>query len=336
MTILVTGAAGFIGSAMSRRLAEMGNKVLAVDNLSPYYSKILKSERVKALLSHSNVDFKVLDLSNLISVQKLFTNRKVDSVVHFAAQAGVRIKMNDWSNYTRDNLTAFSNILLTSAEVGIPKFLFASSSSVYGNSSEEKFNEKITPPSPISLYGTTKLMNELQAASIARTTGMKTRALRFFTVYGPWGRPDMLYFRIASSALSRNPFELLGDGEVRRDFTYIDDVIESSIKLLNELDAHKRGFTDVVNVGGGRPRSMLEILELMSNLAGVDIPYNVRPSNKLDVNRTSADFTYLRSLVGLTPNIQAEAGLAKFYEWASRDDIRNKMSIWANSVKQEM
>ena len=219
MQILVTGAAGFIGSATAEALANSGIDVVAVDSFSPYYSIDLKEKRKEVLLTSNRIEFLEIDLSNPDSVSRLFEKRDFGSVIHLAAQAGVRLPLADWGNYTRDNLQGFSNVLTVASSRGVKNFIYASSSSIYGNSSEKQFNESIVP-APVSFYGATKRSNEVLAFATSAVTGIKTRGLRFFTIYGPWGRPDMVYFRMVASALSKNPFDFYGDGTIERDFTY--------------------------------------------------------------------------------------------------------------------
>mgnify|MGYP003349377648 CR=1 FL=1 len=246
MQILLTGAAGFIGSATALELAQRGNRVLAVDNFSTYYSVSLKEKRVAVLLQHPLIEFKRCDLADEQQVQDLFINNSITSVVHLAAQAGVRVPITAWDNYTKDNLQAFSNLLVNSARNRLSDFLYASSSSVYGNTQDLKFVERETKTSPVSFYGATKLSNEIIAETFSKATGIKTRGLRFFTVYGPWGRPDMVYFRMIVSALHQTPFDFYGDGSIERDFTYITDVVEINCKLLEELREREDGFSDEI------------------------------------------------------------------------------------------
>jgi len=332
LQVLVTGAAGFIGSSIASALGIRGVPVLAIDNFSPYYSITLKKLRQEVLLNNPNIDFRICDLADLSSVQKLFEDNEISTVIHLAAQAGVRVPIQSWGNYTRDNLSGFANLLMISAESKIENFLYASSSSVYGNSSEDKFSESGLPAAPVSFYGATKLSNEILASSTSKLTGMKTRGLRFFTVYGPWGRPDMVYFRMVTSAITRNPFEFFGDGQVERDFTFISDVVDMTLALVNELEKRPQTFADVVNIGGGRPKSINQILEITQEVAGTDIPFLRKEANRSDVKRTSADFSYLNSLINIHPSIEAESGIAEFYRWASQKEIKPGLAEWVRSV----
>jgi UDP-glucuronate 4-epimerase len=253
-------------------------------------------------------------------------------VIHLAAQPGVRLQMQNWANYTKDNLTGFSNLLTVSAEKGVKDFLYASSSSIYGNSQQKYFKESDSTNKPVSFYGATKLANEILASSISRATGIKTRGLRFFTVYGPWGRPDMVYFRMVASAITGEPFEFFGDGQVQRDFTYISDVVKMTIDLSFELESRKPGFYDVVNIGGGQPKSINQILEIIQEISGVKIPFSRLDANSHDVLRTSADFSYLKSLIDVYPEVDTWTGMQEVYSWARRDEISEHLSDWVRSV----
>ena len=287
MLILVTGAAGFIGSATAASFAELGFDVVAVDNFSPYYSIDLKRLRIETLLKNPKIKFVECDLSNRYEVVDLFKSYGFESVIHLAAQAGVRLQISDWDKYVRDNLLGFSNILNMSAEASVHNFIYASSSSVYGNSNESYFREKELEPNPVSFYGVTKRTNEILASSVSRLTGLKTRGLRFFTVYGPWGRPDMVYFRMVTSAITKVPFDFYGDGKIERDFTYVSDVVDLTTKLLYELETREIGFADTVNIGGGKPKSINDILEIIQDNVGLSVPFKDRKSTRLNSSHVS-------------------------------------------------
>lgn len=332
LKILVTGAAGFVGSALSLYLASKGHDIKALDNFSAYYSRDLKTQRVEKLLNHPQINFQIIDVSKLKEVEDFFVNNQVDAIFHLSAQPGVRLPLEDWSIYAKDNLLGFSNILTNAARFRVKNFLYASSSSVYGNSTEISFSEKKSIPNPVSYYGATKLANENLAKAVSGNSGMKTRGLRFFTVYGPWGRPDMVYFRILNSALSGQPFKLLGDGNVERDFTFIQDVAEMAHSLLLELDSREETYADIVNIGGGRPKSINQIIDIVENVCGRKVPYIREKADKRDVMRTMADFTYLRSLTGSRPAVPAEIGIETLYEWTKEGTIATRMPNWVNSV----
>lgn len=328
MTVLVTGAAGFIGFNLCHRLAKEGHEVVAIDSISDYYSTNLKELRLKELLKNSNVTFQRIDLAERSDVNRLVASTKPQSVIHLAAQAGVRLPESQFYKYVDANLTGFSNILNSVIESDVPNFLYASSSSVYGNSGKYPFSEIDSNLHPISFYGATKLSNEILAASRARDSSTRVRGLRFFTVYGPWGRPDMAYFRIASSLISGAEFKLFGNGSIRRDFTFIDDVIESVFQLSAELNQHPVGFSDIVNVGGGKPASLLELIQAFEQITHKNLNFRRMDSFPGDVKETVSDTSYQESIIGFVPKIDLTEGVAKFLEWAQEPGIARHLDEW--------
>jgi len=330
LRIIVTGAAGFIGSRLVSELVSNNHNVVAVDSLNNYYSPDLKKKRVKEFLNSKSVSFEKNNLYNLNDARHIFRKTKADTVIHLAAQPGVRLES---SKYINDNLIAFSNVLVLSKESNVQNFLYASSSSVYGELSASPFNEIVSKTAPNSFYGGTKLANEILAKAALSGTDIKHRALRFFSVYGPWGRPDMAYFRIIASALSGKEFKLRGDGTIERDFTYIDDAVSMIYKLLLNLEKSSMVFGDSVNVGGGRPLSINYLIDCVSNQ--MKKPINVqRVAGALeDSPKTCADYEYLNELVGDRPRIELEAGINKTINWALEPRISKKIFSWVNSVK---
>lgn len=326
----MTGAAGFIGSHVAASLNHSGNEVLCVDNFSDYYDPEIKKLRVSEILT--GLDFMESDLSQHNLVEGLFKEFRPNSVVHLAAQAGVRLPQKNYSNYVRDNLLGFSNVAIMAAEAGVSDFIYASSSSVYGDQARIPYIEDEKNLKPKSFYGATKLSNEVLAATLSFQMGMRTRGLRFFTVYGPWGRPDMAYFRLISNALVNAPYKLFGDGNIRRDFTYIDDTVRSTVNLLGNLYLKPRGFADVVNVGGGSPRSINELISVINQVSAKTIvKENVAPDSA-DAAITSADSTYLESLIGHHPFKSLEKGIQETYTWASRPEITKHLQRWVDSA----
>jgi UDP-glucuronate 4-epimerase len=333
LRILVTGAVGFIGSSVASNLAQLGHSVLGVDNFSRYYSIELKNARKAALLDAYGVNLQNIDLSKPEALRSLFSKESFDVVLHLGAQAGVRVSVSNWDWYKRDNLDAFSNVLLSSVQHEVPNFIYASSSSVYGNGHNgAPLHELKTKAHPISFYGATKLSNEILAEACSKQTGIRTRGLRFFTVYGPWGRPDMVYFRMVTGALVDEPFQFFGDGAVIRDFTFIDDVTSSVSDLMLELTNRDKGTSDIVNVGGGMPISINECLEIIEGILGFKVPFIRVKTDDRDVDSTNADFTYLESLIGNFPKTTAKEGLERFINWATLPDIRSNLSSWVKSV----
>ena len=333
MRILVTGAAGFIGSALCEKLVMSNHEVTAVDNFSDYYDVSLKNLRVKELLSPLNLEVLNLDICDQAMVEKVFTLSKPEVVIHLAAQAGVRLGVSESRKYVESNLVGFSNILISTIEHKIPKFLYASSSSVYGDKAAIPYHEFELNLHPNSFYGSTKLANELLAPTLVKNSATIARGLRFFTVYGPWGRPDMAYFRMIANVIAGTDFNFFGDGSIERDFTFISDAVSSVINLTIELDGRKPGFSDVVNLGGGRPLSMNYLLETVGSLTGKTVEFQRLETNKNDAKKTMSDSTYIQELIGSKPNIKLEDGISKTIEWASRDVISKNLDKWVKSVK---
>jgi UDP-glucuronate 4-epimerase len=332
MKFLVTGAAGFIGSALCRELSVDGNEVIAVDCFSHYYSKNLKELRVRSLVSPHGVKMLDINLGDKQSVIDLFKKHKFDVVVHLAAQPGVRLTIKEMSKYIESNLLGFANVLQLVIENRVPNFLYASSSSVYGRLALTPFNEKDLNLVPQSFYGSTKLANEILTRAAVINSETKARGLRFFSVYGPWGRPDMMYFRLMAGALEESSINFYGDGLIKRDLTYIDDVISNIKNLAKELVGRESGYHDVVNIGNGDPISMGIVLDEIELLTSSKIKYVKMPKNVNDIETTLADRSVLESLVGVTNKTEFKEGIYKFYEWAKSTEIRKHLDTWIQSV----
>jgi len=332
MRYLVTGAAGFIGSHLTSQLIKDGHEVLAVDNFTSYYSRDLKIERERQLLNPVGIKVNNLDLQDLESLRALFEKNQFDSVIHLAAQPGVRLQIANHDSYVRDNLLAFSNVLICVRQYEVPSFMYASSSSVYGNCQDALFSELRSPTVPVSFYGGTKLANEILAQAGCQNFATRTRALRFFTVYGKWGRPDMAYFRILASALDNFDFTMFGNGSVLRDFTFVDDVVDSIIKLDMNLRTQIGGFFDSVNIGGGNPHTLNQLVNTFENLLNKRIRSNLDEANSSDVNRTCADSKYLNMLIDSVPTTSLVEGLQIVTEWALAPGVRAHLAKWAGSV----
>ena len=333
MKILVTGAAGFIGSALAQRLVGAGHQVTAIDNFSDYYDVNLKKLRIKSLLEPVGLQVTNLDISKPNEVATLIDSIKPDVVINLAAQAGVRLGLSETYKYVESNLIGFSNVLIATIENKVPFFLYASSSSVYGDKASIPYKESETNLHPNSFYGATKLANELLTPTLVRNSSTAARGLRFFTVYGPWGRPDMAYFRMISNVVSESEFSFYGDGSIERDFTYIQDSVDSIIALTDELKSRKPGYSDLVNVGGGRPLSMNYLMETVSSLANKKVSFKRLDGNLSDAVKTMSDSTYIQNLSGTQPNTKLEEGLAKTFEWATQSEISINLDKWVNSVK---
>ena len=328
---IVTGSSGFIGAALTKKLLSAGWTILGIDSHTDYYSIALKELRIKELQYLSNFSFAQIDLVNANALEEMIKKFQPDTVFHLAAQAGVRIPVDGIHRYTESNLTGFSNMLQLSVKHSVPNFLYASSSSVYGDFAQLPYVETELKLRPSSFYGATKLSNEILTHPLV--TGSKTRARgrRFFTVYGPMGRPDMAYFRIISSLISGSKFELYGDGLVERDFTYIDDCVEMIKGLQSELTSRETGFADVVNVGGGHPVSMKELIRLTTEELGMQLEIKQVDANPNDAARTMANPAYLQELVGAKPETSLKSGLSKTIDWASKNVNPSQLLEWVNS-----
>jgi UDP-glucuronate 4-epimerase len=274
MQYLITGAAGFIGSHLCHKLAKEGNKIIAVDNYSDYYDVGLKNYRVKDLLKPLDLDVINLDITDDVKFDNLVSKSKPDVVINLAAQAGVRLPLKETDKYVHNNLVGFSNVLRSTVKNKVPYFLYASSSSIYGDKAAIPYIESEQNLHPTSFYGATKLANELLTPTLIQNSSTTARGLRFFTVYGPWGRPDMAYFRMIANVISGAEFNFFGDGSVERDFTFIDDAINSVMELTAELQKRKSGYSDVVNLGGGRPLSMNYLLQTVSSISNNEVKFN--------------------------------------------------------------
>ncbi len=332
MRYLVTGAAGFIGFHLATALASEGHDVTGVDSFTDYYAPELKRLRVRNLAHLSNVKIQETDLCDKSALLSLVNQNQFDAVFHLAAQPGVRLKPHQYSRYNESNLTGFLNILEATLEGEIKNFLYASSSSVYGNSLSVSHCETESGLRPISYYGTTKLANEMLASKFALNSNIRVRGLRFFTVYGPWGRPDMAYLRLISSCLNGKGFNLFGSSETLRDFTYVADVVKMVSDLNLELLNHEFGFSDVVNIGGGQPETLTTMMKIIENETARQLKIKNLDKNVNDVNKTFADSRYLESLIGTKPLTTISAGLPEVIKWAKSPGVLENLESWINSV----
>jgi len=333
MKYLVTGAAGFIGSHLCHKLTTEGNEVIAIDNFSDYYDINLKKLRVEILLTPLQLKVLSVDISDKNAIGELIVSSKPEVVINLAAQAGVRLPTDQIHKYVNSNLVGFSNVLQSTVSNKIPYFLYASSSSVYGDQAAIPYTESEQKLHPNSFYGATKLANELLTPTLIKNSSTIARGLRFFTVYGPWGRPDMAYFRMIANVVSGSEFNFFGDGSVERDFTYIDDAVNSVIGLSKELEKRKPGYSDVVNLGGGRPLSMSYLLENINKISKAEVKFNRQSSNSNDAKKTMSDSSYIQSLIGSKPETKLEDGINKTYQWALQSDISAQLNNWVKSVQ---
>jgi len=329
MTVVVTGGLGFIGAHVVSALADSGEEVIIIDSLTDYYSVDLKLKRKNHLLGKvSSKNFVNFDLVDRLSLSNLLEEVKPRTLIHLAAQAGVRLPIASTHKYVDSNLTGFSNVLQCVVEQGVPNFLYASSSSVYGDSKQVPYREDEVGLSPISFYGATKLSNEILAKALTTGSHTRSRGMRFFTVYGPWGRPDMAYFRLGASVLTDYIFHRYGDGSVRRDFTYVEDTVKGILLLKDQLKNEIPGFSDIVNLGGGNPHSLNDLISELEQISGKRIQITNETKAMGDVLQTVADSSYLQQLTGFAPSISLNEGVAKFYKWAGEKNIRDSLKNW--------
>ena len=332
--ILVTGAAGFIGYHLIKALLNQGHSVLGLDNINDYYDTKLKFARLEQLginndkakkfdfLSKSDLfgeefQFVRLDLEDSNSLSKLFLTFNFDIVCNLAAQAGVRYSIDNPSAYTSSNIVGFLNILECCRHNNIKRLVYASSSSVYGNSKLIPFNEKDNVDKPISLYAATKKSNELMAHTYSHLYGMETIGLRFFTVYGPWGRPDMAYFLFTDAILNNRSIKVFNNGKLSRDFTYIDDIVNGVIStLLN--DSKNENLYKLYNIGNGKPVNLLDFINTIEEIIGVKAIKNMMPMQIGDVNQTFANTNHLEQDYMYKSNVNIRHGIQEFVSWYRR------------------
>ena len=328
MNLLVTGAAGFIGSTVATALLNRGDSVHGIDNLSPYYDVRLKEARLERLKASPQFKFTFLDISDRARTAELFASNKFDSVVHLAAQAGVRYSMENPHAYGDANLTGFLNILEGCRHAKVKHLVYASSSSVYGSNAKLPFSEDDNVDHPISLYAATKKANELMAHSYAHLYQLPCTGLRFFTAYGPWGRPDMALFKFTKGILANEAIPVFNRGEMTRDFTYIDDVVEGIVRVLDQPAKPDPGFDPqdptpsssrapyrVFNIGNNNPVNLMRYIEVLEKCLGKKAKLELLPMQPGDVPATIADVSNLQEAVDFRPNTPVEEGVARFVEW---------------------
>jgi len=306
--VLVTGAAGFIGHAVSHRLVERGETVVGIDNLNDYYDPALKNARLENLENLAGFEFRVMDVSDELAVHELVKDKKIKRIVHLAAQAGVR--------YSIENLQGHLSLLEASRHAdGFQHLVYASSSSVYGDKpmGGEGFKEEEPATDPVSLYAATKRAGELMSQSYAKLYGFPMTGLRFFTVYGPWGRPDMAYFGFTKKILAGEPIEVYGEGKMARDFTYIDDIVDGILGALDNPPT--RGDHRVLNIGDSRPVGLMEMIGALEQALGTTAAKIMRPMQPGDVTATYADVSKLHALTGYEPKVMLDEGLRRFVSW---------------------
>ena len=328
MRVLVTGAAGFIGMHTALRLLERGDEVVGFDSLNAYYDPALKAARLERLQAHPGFTFVQGSLEDRTAVAGLFADARPDRVVNLAAQAGVRYSIEDPHAYVDSNVVGFVNVLEGCRAVGVEHLVYASSSSVYGANTKLPFSVADAVDHPVSLYAATKKANELMAHTYSHLFGLPTTGLRFFTVYGPWGRPDMALFLFTKAILAGEPIRIFNHGRMRRDFTYIDDIVEGVIRVLDTTAGPDPAFDPdapdpstssapyrVFNIGNDQPTELLRYVDVLEAELGVPAIRQFEDIQPGDVPATWADVDALREAVGFTPATPVEEGVRRFVAW---------------------
>ncbi len=326
--ILVTGAAGFIGHAYTKKLLEAGHSVLGIDNLNDYYDVALKEARLSDIGAHDSFEFEKIDMADRGGMEKLFARWKPEVVVNLAAQAGVRYSLDNPHAYVDSNVQGFVNVLEGCRHNDVEHLIFASSSSVYGANTTVPFSVSQTVDHPISLYAATKKAGELMAHSYAHLYKLPCTGLRFFTVYGPWGRPDMAYFKFVKALYEGEPIDVFNNGDMKRDFTYIDDIVEAMTRLIDktpeesadwDASAPDPSFSNapyrLYNIGNNNPESLMDFIKYIEVETGIEAQKNFMEMQPGDVYETYADTDALEKEIGFKPSTSLQDGLHKFVEW---------------------
>ncbi|MFY8115668.1 MAG: NAD-dependent epimerase/dehydratase family protein [Rhabdaerophilum sp.] len=315
--VLVTGAAGFIGMHQARTLLDAGCHVLGVDNLNAYYDPALKEARLETLKGRNGFSFERMGIEDAAGIRRLFEEYRPDSVVHLAAQAGVRHSLNQPFDYTRANVDGFLSLLEAARHVPVRHFLYASSSSVYGANTKVPFSEEDPVLHPVSLYAATKRANELMAETYAHLFDIPMTGMRFFTVYGPWGRPDMALWKFTEAILAGRPIDVHDEANMQRDFTYVDDIV-TPIRLLLDNPPQREGAASphrIVNIGNHRPERLSDFIAAIEEACGRKAIRRALPRQPGEVTATFADVRRLQELTGFEPDTPIATGIARFVEW---------------------
>ena len=318
MRVLVTGAAGFIGYHLAQRLLADGNQVYGIDNLNEYYDVDLKKARLDRLATQPQFTFEFLELSDRQAVAELFQTQPFDYVVHLAAQAGVRYSLQNPWIYVDSNLTGFINVLEGCRQHPVKHLVFASSSSVYGVNPKIPFATSDNVDHPISLYAATKKANELMAHTYSHLFQIPTTGLRFFTVYGEWGRPDMAYFKFVKAIAEDRPIDVYNFGDMQRDFTYIDDIVEGVVRVMHQPPATQDAAQvryKLYNIGNNQPVSLMRFIQVIEQVMGKEAQKNLLPIQPGDVPKTYADIDDLIRDTGFRPTTSIEVGIDRFVKW---------------------
>ncbi|MBN1830877.1 MAG: NAD-dependent epimerase [Deltaproteobacteria bacterium] len=309
-TILVTGAAGFIGFHLSRGLLERGYRVIGLDSMNEYYDVSLKESRLEILKPYPDFVFCKEDIQNLPGLKKIFQTHAIDRVCNLAAQAGVRYSLENPFSYQKSNLEGFLNLLEMAREYQVQNFVYASSSSVYGSNEKTPFSVEDRVDTPVSLYAATKKANELMAHAYHHLFGFPCTGLRFFTVYGPWGRPDMALFLFTDAILNNRPIDVYNYGRMRRDFTYIDDIVDGTIAAIEKTHAY-----EIFNLGNSNTTELMEFIRVIEDELGMEAKKNMMPLQPGDVPATSADIQKSKEMLEFSPKTSIREGIHNFLVW---------------------
>jgi len=318
MHILLTGAAGFIGMHTAQRLLARGDTVVGIDNLNDYYDVGLKRARLEPLQQHPAFQFQPVDVADRAAMARLFAGHRFDAVVHLAAQAGVRYSISHPNAYLDSNLTGFGHVLEGCRAQQVAHLVYASSSSVYGGNTKMPFAETDPVDHPVSLYAATKKANELMAHTYSHLYRLPTTGLRFFTVYGPWGRPDMAYFLFTKAVLAGQPIQVFNHGDMKRDFTYVDDIVEGVLRVLDKPATPEPGSNvpyRIFNIGNNDPVQLLDFIGCIEQALGREAVKQFLPMQDGDVPATYASTDALRDWVGFAPSTPLAEGIGRFVSW---------------------
>ena len=316
LKMLVTGVAGFIGFHLTKRLCDEGHYVVGVDNLNDYYDVQLKKDRLAELdvfIESGLFDFQKIDIADLSDLEAIFNETKIDIVINMAAQAGVRYSLENPHEYIRSNVQGFMNILECCRHNNVSKLIYASSSSVYGGNVKLPFSESDRVDNPVSMYAASKRSNELMAHTYSHLFGLNTIGLRFFTVYGPWGRPDMALNIFTKNIIEGKPLQIFNNGKHSRSFTYIDDIVESISKLLN-VDCFENKYS-IFNIGGENTIDLMNYVSVIEGALSLKGTYDFLPMQLGDVEKTEADLQNLRKVIDFAPKTNIKTGIKKFVNW---------------------
>jgi UDP-glucuronate 4-epimerase len=313
MKTLVTGAAGFIGFHVARALLERGQEVIGIDNLNPYYDVSLKRGRLELITANPRFTFYHGDINDLATLETIFADHSIDTICNLAAQAGVRYSMQNPFIYEESNLKGFLNLLELARHYPVRNFVFASSSSVYGNNRKLPFSIEDTVDTPISLYAATKKSNELMAHAYSHLFDIPLTGLRYFTVYGPWGRPDMALFLFTEAIINGRPIEIYNFGKMKRDFTYIDDIVKGTMAALDTPFKY-----EIFNLGNSKSVELMELIEIIEEELGIVAKKKFLPLQPGDVPETYADIEKTKRLLGFDPKTSIRSGIKRFLSWYRR------------------